>query len=693
MSEPVNFSVRGRVAVATVDHPPVNALSQSVRAGLIAALDRLESDSTIGALVVVCAGKTFFSGADIKEFGKPLQPPFLGDVIARLEGSNKLTVAAIHGKALGGGLELALACHYRVAVDGARIGLPEVKLGLIPGAGGTQRLPRVVGLATGLRVVAEGAELGAAEARERGAIDEILSGNLTDDAVAFAERLLASGASVRRTMDLPPPPAEPGQLAEARKALARKFRGQTAPQAAVDAIELMYSRAPAEALHEEHEICLRLLHSPQSQALRHMFASERVVGRVPGLDGVSARDVRRVGIIGLGTMGAGMTQVFANAGYEVVAFARSDAAVERAMAAIRKAYAGQVSRGSIDQATADRRLAAIAPTTDHATFANVELVCESVSEVRDQKRAVFEMLGRATRPGCVLTSNTSYLDIDDLAAASGRPADVCGLHFFNPAPVMRLVEVVRAEGSSSETLATTLAVAKKIGKLPIVTGICDGFVVNRLLARRSREAAFMLEEGATPSQVDRALLEFGFPMGPYALSDLAGIDLQFAARNARRDRLTPRERQADFVDQLHALGRFGQKTGAGWYRYDENRKASPDPAIDELLAAHSRRRGLERRAFEDHEILRRCLYAMVNEGARLIDEGVVARPDEIDVAMVNGIGFPAYTGGPMWWADSVGLANVAAAMRGYAASEPVDWTPAPLLERLAQSGGRFYPAA
>jgi 3-hydroxyacyl-CoA dehydrogenase len=691
MTETVSFTVRGRSGLAIVDHPPVNALSQPVRAGLAEAIERLASDRALDALVIACAGKTFFSGADIKEFGQPLEPPFLRDVIASIEGEKKPVVAAIHGKALGGGLEVALGCHYRVAVHDAKLGLPEVRLGLIPGAGGTQRLPRLIGVATAIRVTAEGAELSAREAHERGAIDELIEGDLASGAVAFAERVVKTGAAIRRTLEIEPPAAEANQFIEARKTIGRKLRGQLAPLAAIDAIENLYKLPAQDALREEHAACVRLLASPQSRALRHVFASERVVGRVPDIDSVAPREVRRVAVVGLGTMGAGMVQVFANAGLPVVALARSEAALERGLASIRKAYAGQVARGAVSQELADRRLAAIAATTDPAALAEADLVCESVSEERSAKLAVFEMLGGATRPGCVLASNTSYLDINELGTRSGRPADVCGLHFFNPAPVMRLVEVVRTSSSAPEALATTFAVAKRIGKLPIVTGVCDGFVVNRMLGRRSREAAFMLEEGASPTQVDSALYEFGFPMGPYALSDLAGIDLQYAARNARRERLTERERAADFVDQLHALGRYGQKTGAGWYRYDENRKAQPDPAIDALLAAHSAKRGIERREFGDDEILERCLCAMVNEGAKLIGEGIVPRPDEVDVAMINGIGFPAHTGGPLWWADNVGLDKIVAAIRRLIVHDRDDWTPAPLLERLAAAGGRFYP--
>jgi 3-hydroxyacyl-CoA dehydrogenase len=691
MSGPVSVSTHGRTAVATVDHPPVNALSHAVRAGLNAAIERLESDAQLDALVIVCAGKTFFSGADIKEFGKPMLAPLLGDLIDRIEGAAKPVVAAIHGKALGGGLELALGCHYRVAVRTARFGLPEVRLGLIPGAGGTQRLPRLVGLETAIRVVSEGAELDAVAAHAAGLLDELIEGDLTEGALGFTEALVASGRGVRRTADLPPPPEDPARIAEARKNVARRFRGQTAPQTALDALEWLPKLPFREALVREHAVCVELLGGTQSRAMRHVFAAERAIARVPGLGpDVAPRRVERVAVTGLGVMGIGIVQAFANAGLPVVAHARSATSLERALTAIRKAYATQVARGQLAQAEADRRLGAIVPSTADAELAQVDLVCESVAEDLAVKREVFAALGRATRPGTVLATNTSYLDIDTLAVASGRPADVCGLHFFNPATAMRLVEVVRGAESSAETVATAVAVARGIGKLPIVCGVADGFVVNRLLARRSREAAIMLEQGARPEQIDRVLQEFGFPMGPYALADLAGIDVQYAARQARRERLSQRERAANFVEQLHALGRYGQKSGAGWYRYDENRRAAPDPAIAELLAAHASARGITPRDFDDREILERCLYAMVNEGARLIDERIVPRPEEIDVAMVNGVGFPIHAGGPLWWADEVGLERIHAAMSRWSVEDPEGWQPAALLGKLAQTGGRFY---
>jgi len=691
MNGPVAIRTHGRIALAAVDHPPVNALSHAVRAGLVAAIDRIDASADFDALVIACEGKTFFSGADIKEFGKPMAPPLLGELIERIERCAKPVVAAIHGKALGGGLEVALGCHYRVAARDAKIALPEVKLGIIPGAGGTQRLPRLVGLAAAIRMIAEGNEMPAVEAHTLGAIDALVDGDVVQGALEFTSRVLAESAPLRRTGELAPPPAEPALTAEARKNLGRKLRGQAAPQAAVDAVELMHRFPLAEALRAERALCLKLLDSPQSKALRHVFAAERRIARVPGMpETVQARAVQTVGVVGLGVMGAGIAQVLANAGLDVVAIARSTASLDRAMTGIRKAYAAQVTKGQIGQSVADCRLAAIEPATDVGRLARAEFVCECASEDAALKTEIFRELGRVTQKSVVLATNTSYLDIDALGEASGRPQDVCGLHFFNPAQVMRLVEVVRGARTAAETVATALALARRMGKLPIVTGVCDGFVVNRVLARRSREAAFMLEEGATPAQIDRVLQDFGFPMGPYALADLAGIDVQFAARNARRHRLTERERAANFVDQLYERGRFGQKTGAGWYRYDENRKPQPDPEIDALLAAHSTARGMVPREFTDQEILERCLYAMVNEGAKLIDEGVVTRADEIDVAMVHGIGFPSYTGGPMWWADTVGLGRIRDAIHDWGTRDAANWSPAPLLDRLAAAGQRFY---
>jgi 3-hydroxyacyl-CoA dehydrogenase len=692
MKDPVEFRKAGGVGVALIDNPPVNALSHAVRAGLSAALGRLESDGELEALVIACAGRGFSAGADITEFGRPPADPQLGDLITRIEGASKPVVAAIHGKALGGGLEVALGCHYRIAPASASIGLPEVKLGILPGAGGTQRLPRLIGLSAALDMIAEGTEMPAPAALAAGAIDEIFEGAPVEAGIAFAHRLIAQGRGVRRVGSLPPPPADTTLLAEARSSLARRKRGFEAPQRAVEALELAYRYPFEQALARELELCRELLASPQSAALRHLFAAERAVGRAPGLSAdLAPRPVRQAGVVGSGVMATGIAMTFANAGIPVVLVGRTAAALERARAGIEKTYASSVARKALAQAEADARRARIAPALEYGALADADVVIEAVAEDLALKEYVFARLGQTLKPGAILASTTSYIDIDALAVASGRPADVCGMHFFNPAPVMRLLENVRGAATAPDVLVSVMALGKRLGKLSILTGNASGFIVNRLLAQRSREAAFMLEEGATPEAIDRTLVEFGFPMGPYALSDLAGIDVQYAARRARFDRLSSRERAANFVEQLYALGRYGQKSGAGWYRYGADRKPAPDPEIAALLAAHARSRGFVPRPIDDGEVRERSLYAMVNEGAKLLAEGLVPRPHEIDVAMTNAVGFPAYTGGPMFWADRIGLGAVRAAMLRYREVGGEEfWTPSPLLDRLARAGKGFY---
>lgn len=692
MQEAVRFRTNGRIAIATIDNPPVNALSRGVREGLVAAVEALESRGDLDALVIAASGSAFSAGADVTEFGSPPGEPHMATLAARIEGAAKPIVAAIQGRALGAGLEIALCCHYRVVAPDARIGLPEVKLGIIPGCGGTQRLPRLVGLETALVMIAEGEDLGARNAAEQGAIDAVIDEDLITGAIAFVQSRLADGAALPRVRDLSAPADDPELFDAVRTRLAKRKRGYQAPLEALEAVKLAVTTPFEVALTAEHAKCMELMDSPQARALRHVFAAERVVGKIAGLPAATVeRPVERVAIVGLGAMGTGLATLFASAGLPVLCLGRTPERGQAAIGRIAKSLAGLVKRGTIDQIEADRRLARVTPVEDYPALADADLVVEAVSEDMADKRAVFTALGGSTRPGTILASNTSYLDIDGLAEASGRPADVCGMHFFNPPTTMRLLENVRASRTAPDVIATIMSIGRRIGKLAILSGLSNGFIVNRMLSKRSREASFLLEEGATPAQVDKVLLGFGFPMGPYALGDLAGIDVQYAARQARLDRLTPRERRADFVDQLHALGRLGQKTGAGWYLYDENRKPSDDPAISALLAAHARRHGIAPRQVEDREILERCLYAMVNEGAKIIEEGVVPRPHEIDVAMINGVGFPAYTGGPMWWADTIGLASVRDSMLRYRDIAGAEyWTPASLLDRLAAEGKGFY---
>lgn len=694
MSDLVKLRCVNGIAIATIDSPPVNALSQGVRKGLLEAVDSLEASAALSALVIVCAGKTFMAGADIKEFGKPLADPQLGQLIARIEQASKPVIAAIHGKALGGGLEVALGCHYRIAAQDASIGLPEVTLGIIPGAGGTQRLPRLVGLRAALGMISEGSEITAARSMELGAVDLLVHGDLERGALAFAEQVVTERRGVRRTRDLPMPAYDESIFAEASATLSRKRRGYEAPLKALDAVRLGYALPFDAAISEENAICKQLLDGRQSRALRHNFAAERTVRHIAGLsEQLTARPVEKVAVVGLGTMGSGIAMVFANAGIPVVGVARRRQSLDKAMSDMADAYAALVRRGSLSPERAEERIALITPALDYGTCGGVDLVVEAVSEDIEAKRAVFVALGAATQRGTILATNTSYLDIDALATASGRPEDVCGMHFFNPAPAMRLLENVRAARTAPDVLATITALAKRIGKLPVLSGVCEGFIVNRTLSKRSRECYFLLEEGASPAQIDRVLTDFGFPMGPFALADLAGIDVQYAARKARWPMLTEREKAANFVEQMFARGRYGRKTGAGWYRYGEDRKPHDDAEIDALLAQHSASRGIARRPIDDQEILERCLYAMVGEGSKILEEGIAARPDDIDVAMINGLGFPAYSGGPMWWAGEIGLRGVRDAMLRYRDRVGREyWTPSALIDHLAESHRTFYDA-
>jgi 3-hydroxyacyl-CoA dehydrogenase len=692
MSEPVSLVRQGRIAVARIDNPPVNALSHGVRAGLAEALARIGADPDAEALVIVCRGRTFCAGADVREFGRPMQPPYLGEVIESLEACTKPVIAAIHGTALGGGLEVALACHFRIALGSARLGLPEVNLGIIPGAGGTQRLPRLVSARVALRVIAEGKELTAAEARQHGLLDELLEGELEPAAVAFAEQVLSEGRPIRRTSELAARLDEPGVFAEFEAALAKKRRGFIAPLEAVKAVRMAYELPFAEGLRREYETCIALLHGAQSRAQRHAFAAEREVAKIPGLSPQTAlRDIQRAAVVGAGVMGRGIATCFANAGVPVALLARRPQDQQEGLAAIARSYAAAVRRGTLDEQEAARRLARITVAPDEAALADFELVIEAVTEDLALKRALFERFGQLARPGAILATNTSFLDLEALARSSGRGADVAATHFFNPAPTIRLLEIARTAETAPEVVATLMALGKRLGKLPVLVGATEGFVANRMLARRSREALFLLEEGATPAQVDRVLIEFGFPLGPFAVADLGGLDVVLATRRARIAQLTSRERAADLLEQLTARGRLGQKTGAGWYRYDGERRASPDPEVEELIVRHSAARGITRRALTGEEILERCLYAMINEGARLLEEGVVPRPHEIDVIWLEGFGFPRYRGGPMFYADQVGLEAIRVRLERYRDQVgPEYFTPAPLLERLARAGRGFY---
>jgi 3-hydroxyacyl-CoA dehydrogenase len=690
----VTFSRQGRIGIATVDNPPVNALSHAVRSGLAVALEQANADREIGAWIIICSGRTFMAGADIREFGRPMEGPLLNELVFPLEASEKPLIAAIHGTALGGGLEVALACHFRVAVPSARFGLPEVKLGILPGAGGTQRLPRLVGVETALTMITEGNDIPAAKAKAIGLIDAIVDGDLLAGAIAFAETLLDEGRPIRRTGSLSVSVANPAIFDETRKALAKRQRGFEAPQKCVDAVKAAVDYPLVEGSAIEHELCIALMRGSQSKAQRHAFFAEREVAKVPGLpENTPVRDIKRVGVIGPGAMGTGIALNFLNAGFPVVLVGVDQPTLDKSLATMRKILGGGIAKGTTTQEAVDAKIAMVTPTMDYDDLGDVDLVIEAAFEDMAIKKDVFATLGRVTKPGAILATNTSYLNIDEMAEASGRPEDAVGMHFFNPANVMRLLENVRGAKTAPDVLATVMKIGKAIKKVSVLVGISDGFVGNRMLAKRSREGMFMLEEGATPWQIDKVLVDFGFAMGPYQVADLAGIDVQYAARKARWALLSEREHQANIVDQLYALGRHGQKTGAGYYTYDENRRATPDPAVEALIVAHSAARGITRRPISSQEIQERLIYAMINEGAKILDEGVAARPHDIDVVWLTGFGFPVYLGGPMFYADQIGLKTVYDALLKYSEQVGAEFfAPSPLLERLALAGKGFYSA-
>ena len=694
LSSPVSLRIEAGIALITVDNPPVNALSHAVRTGLLQALRAALSDEAVRAAVLLCSGRTFIAGADVTEFGRALQPPHLPEVTQAFEESPKPVVAALHGTTLGGGFEIALACHYRIATPSTTVGLPEVKLGLIPGAGGTQRLPRLVGVDLALKMICNGVPITAAHALESGAIDEITEGDLEVAAATAAERLGRDAKPPRRTGLLSVTRPIDGIFDEAKRTFAKK-RELIAPLRCIEAIRAAVSLPFVEGLKRERELFLQLRTSPQAAALRHAFLGEREVGKVPGLSAhVTAREVRRIAVIGAGTMGGGIAMCFANAGFPVQLVEAGSGALERGIATIRKNYAATVTRGALSQDGMDKRLHLITPTLIYEDLREADLIVEAAFEDMDVKQLVFERVDAVAKPGAILATNTSYLDVAAIAEFTGRPQDVLGMHFFSPANVMRLLENVRTPKTAPDVLLTAMKIAKAIGKVAVLVGGADGFVGNRMLAQRTREAYFLLEEGALPEQVDRVLVDFGFPMGPLAVGDLAGLDIGWRNRKARAHLRRPGVRDCNLLDKVCEMGRFGQKSGAGWYRYEAgNRTPHPDPLIEQLILDHARQAGIVRRDISDREILERCLYAMINEGARILGEGVAARAVDIDMVWLHGYGFPAWRGGPMFHADQVGLTTVYEAITRYRDRFGAAlWSPAPLLEELAAVGHGFFTA-
>jgi 3-hydroxyacyl-CoA dehydrogenase len=698
MSAQVAYAKEGTVAVLTIDNPPVNALNVAIVTGLRDRLRQALDDTGVKAVVVTGAGRAFIAGADISEFGKPRpkDAPQLFEVVEQLEASPKPVVAAINGIALGGGLETALGCHYRVMAPGARVGLPEVTLGIIPGACGTQRLPRLVGARTALDLIVNAKQVSAAEALKLGLIDQVAEGDVVKAAIAFAEARAAEGKAPRRVSQIEDKIAadrgHPEIFADYRKDMAKKFRGFEAPFAAVDAIEAAVTKPFDEGRKLEREIFARLVASDQAAAQRHVFFGEREVAKIPDVSKETpVKKIERAGIIGCGLMGGGIAICFANAGIPVTVVETQQAALDKGLAGIRKIYDANVSGGRMSRAAADERVALIKGSTDYADLKDADLVVEAVFEDMAVKKQVFGTLDTVCKADAILATNTSTLDVDAIAAATRRPERVIGMHFFSPANIMKLLENVRGKATSKETIATVMELSKKLGKTAVLVGVCDGFVGNRMLYAYRRQAEALLEEGALPQQIDKAIYDFGLPMGPYAMQDLAGLDIGLAVRRRLRESLPPSLKLSYIPDRVAEQGRFGQKTGAGWYRYEPgSRTPIPDPAIEKLILDYSKEHGIARRAIADPEIVERCLFALVNEGAKILEEGIAARPVDIDIIWIYGYGFPRYRGGPMFWADLVGVKKIHDTLKRLHEKHG-DWLkPAPLLERLARDGKGFY---
>ena len=682
MSKSVDLERRGRVAVLTVDNPPVNALSQHVRQGLAEGLKKAAADPEARAIVIVCAGRTFIAGADITEFGKPPTEPSLHAVLDLIEGSPKPVVAAIHGTALGGGLEVTLACHYRVGAKGARFGLPEVKLGLLPGAGGTQRLPRVVGVEKALQMIVSGDPIGADAALKSGLIDEIVDGDLTAAGVAFAEKIVAEGKPLKKIRDIAVK-AGPEVFSNFRASVARQTRGFRAPENCIKAVEAAATLPFDQGLKRERELFGELINSPESKAQRYFFFAEREASKIPDVPAdTPVKEIKKAAVLGAGTMGGGIAMNFANVGIPVTVIEVANQALERGLNVVRKNYEGTASRGRITAADVEKRMGLIVGSTDFKDMADADIVIEAVFEEMPVKKEVFAKIDAIAKPDAVLATNTSTLDVNEIASATKRPESVVGMHFFSPANVMKLLEVVRGSKSSKTAIATAMAVGRKINKVPALVGVCYGFVGNRMLHQRGHEAEKLILEGALPHQVDKVLYDFGFPMGPFAMGDLAGLDVGWRIRKGRGVR-------SEVADRICELGRFGQKTGAGYYKYDDKRNPSPDPEVEQIIFEVSKEMGIKRRQISDEEILQRLLYPMVNEGAKILEETIAIRASDIDVIWVYGYGWPVYRGGPMFWADAIGLRAMRDRMLEFQRTHGDFWKPAPLLNRLADEGKSF----
>lgn len=688
----VHYRLEGEIGVITINYPPVNALGQGVREGLLACLAQGEADGAAKALVVMAEGRTFPAGADIREFGKPPAGPALPDVIAAYERSEKVIIAAIHGTALGGGLEVALGCDYRVALASAQVGLPEVKLGLLPGAGGTQRLPRLIGAEQALPLIVNGNPVKAPAALKLGILDAVLDGDLLQGALEFARAKVAENASRRPLCDASVAAVSDTLFSDFEQSIAHRQRGFKAPFACIEAVKAAAELPFAQGLEKERELFLGLMASTESKAQRHVFFAEREVAKVPGLDAkTTQREVRSVGIIGAGTMGGGIAMNFLNAGIPVTLLEVKEEFLSRGVAVIRANYEATAKKGRLTSEQVEQRMALLTPSLSYDDLAQVDVVIEAVFENMDIKKSVFQTLDKVCKPGAILATNTSTLDVNEIANVTQRPQDVIGLHFFSPANVMKLLEIVRGEATADDVIATTMALARRIGKVGVLVGVCHGFVGNRMLHRRQAEAMALVKQGASPQAVDKVLFDLGFPMGPFATSDLAGLDVGYRIREEiRKD--DPSKAPRTWMDDLVEKGRCGQKTQAGVFDYEKgNRTPVPSADVDAIIAAYRVTEGVTPRAVSEDEILERCMYVMVNEGAKILEEGIAMRALDIDVIWIYGYGFPVYRGGVMFWADTVGLDKIYARIcELYQQTGEEHWRPSAYLKELVDAGRGFH---
>ena len=697
MKGTVHYEKKDDVALLTVDNPPVNPLSSGVRQGLHDGVSQALADDAVKAIVLTGAGRAFIAGADISEFGAAAtQGPGLHEVLTMMENSTKPIVAAINGTAFGGGLEVALCCDYRVAAPKAPVGLPEVKLGLLPGAGGTQRLPRLIGAEKALQFILSGDPIPAPQAKALGIVDEVVDGDIVEGGIAYARKVVADGGKLRKIRD------EAGKVeadrdnqeifAEARKNAARRMRGRFAPEMIIQCVEAAVNLGDFDAgMKVEQENFRKCLEHPQREALIHVFFSEREVAKIPDVPkDTPVKDIKTAGVVGCGTMGGGITMSFANAGIPVTVLEMNQEALDKGLGVIKRNYDIQVSRGRMSEADVDKRMALITGTTSYEDLGDADVVIEAVYENLDVKKEVFAKFEQVMKPGAIIASNTSGLEIDAMANVTSRPGDVIGLHFFSPANVMRLLEVVRGEKTDKSTIATAMQLGKKLGKIAVLSGNAPGFIGNRMLAGYTRQAGEIILQGATPYQVDKVIQQFGMPMGPFQMADLVGLDLGWRARKLSGMKPEDVPITARVADKLCELERFGQKTNRGYYIYPEGSRAGqPDPEVVKLVEETSAELGIERREIDDDEVLKRCLYGLINEGARILEDGIAIRPCDIDIVYINGYGFPEVVGGPMFWADKQGLDNVYQDILKFQAEYGDFWKPAPLLERLAKEGKTF----